>query len=204
MMRFSSRVMRSAVRAPATMRKVQWQPTRFASTVISEELNEETEFLQTMEKPDVPAGWEVQYKTGDGYFRMTSKTGEAEVLIDVEFKEKKDEELNFTAFVTKNGITADFSLFYSTSGGLSLEAMTTYNKKSSAIDLTPEAEVERCNRYEGPTIADLDNTPIPAEIMSILSAVGVHNALGEFIIKHAAVLEQSAYMNFLDELKELA
>ena len=199
-MRFSGRVMRAAVRTPMA----KWQPTRFLSNTVTEELKDEQEFYSAMEKVTAPAGWEEHYKSGDGYFRMSSKTGETEVLVDVEFKGHEEERLEFTAYLTKNGITGDFSLDFTEEGGLVLRAMTTYDKKSTATDLTAEAENERSNRYEGPDVADLSDTSIPEKVLEILDSVGVNNTLGTYLLKNCDLLEQTTYINFLGDLAKIA
>ena len=200
MMRFSGKVMRAAVRTPMA----KWQPTRFLSNTVTEELKDEQQFYDSMDKIAAPAGWQEHYKSGDGYFRMSSKTGETEVLVDVEFKGHEEERLEFTAYLTKNGITADFSLTFTEGKGLVLDGMTTYDKKSTATDLTAEAENERSNRYEGPDVSDLENTDIPNKVLEVLDTVGVNDSLAEFLMNHCTLLEQTSYMHFLGDLEKLA
>eukprot|EP01062_Namystynia_karyoxenos_P029912 TRINITY_DN22394_c0_g1_i1.p2 TRINITY_DN22394_c0_g1~~TRINITY_DN22394_c0_g1_i1.p2 ORF type:complete len:248 (+),score=111.88 TRINITY_DN22394_c0_g1_i1:85-744(+) len=183
---------------------------RFLKDTAERELAEEKSVRESMSVPACPAGWTVTHEAGQGYWRMTKSADGTDVLIDVEFEahegggEDVQERTSFTAYVTRNGVTADFTIAYTPGDGLALEGVQTHPNKESAVDLTAEADYKREQRYQGPEVSDLAETGLPDKILDFLDSHGVNDSLGEFVHKQTEVLEQDAYVRLLGDLSKLA
>ncbi|KAJ9448511.1 putative p22 protein precursor [Diplonema papillatum] len=208
MRRASCRVAASAFARRADTQA--FAPKRFLVSAANGELQDEKSLLADMESKenlDAPAGWSLTYTEGKGFFRMSKADGGVEVVIDCEFKAHSSDDgtTGFTVLFTRNGITADFTLVYDEGEhSLKVEGLTTYHNKSTAVDLTPQAECDRDNHYEGPQVEDLETTEVCTKVLELLEANGVSSDLGQFIHKKVQHLEQKAYCGFLQDLATLA
>eukprot|EP01065_Artemidia_motanka_P020384 TRINITY_DN2439_c0_g2_i2.p2 TRINITY_DN2439_c0_g2~~TRINITY_DN2439_c0_g2_i2.p2 ORF type:complete len:239 (+),score=98.78 TRINITY_DN2439_c0_g2_i2:62-718(+) len=185
---------------------------RFLRATCERELEEEKTVRADMEVVSCPAGWSVTHESGKGYFRMSKSAGGAEVMIDCEFEghqggsedEDSQERTSFTVYVTRNGVTADFTVNYVPGSGLSLEGVATYADKAVATTLSADADYGREQCYQGPDVSELESTGVPEKIMEFLDSVGVGEETGAFVHAHCQVLEQDAYIRLLGDLSKLA
>eukprot|EP01061_Rhynchopus_euleeides_P021089 TRINITY_DN342_c0_g1_i1.p1 TRINITY_DN342_c0_g1~~TRINITY_DN342_c0_g1_i1.p1 ORF type:complete len:199 (+),score=92.42 TRINITY_DN342_c0_g1_i1:55-651(+) len=195
--------MRSALRFG--VRAAARPQARFLSSKCAEELVEEEGLLADMAKPEIPAGWSVDHKKGNGFFRATKSADGAEVMIDCEFKSHSADATHFTVVVKRNNVVCDFTLGYnSEAAGLSLVGMATHPTWAAATDLTPAADFERDNHYEGPTEEDMQNAGIAEKALDFLEAQGVNASVGEFVHQQCQLLEQEAYIKFLQDVKAMS
>ena len=193
--------MRAGARAPTVVGR------RFCSlhNKCVEELAEEEGLLSEMSQPAPPAGWNTEHKTGSGFFRVTKKENGVDVLVDCEFKSHEADSTHFTVVMKRNDVVCDFTLkFVAETKELSVSGVATYPTWEAAVALTPQADFDRDNHYEGPTEEDLNNAGVAEKVLAFLDASGVGEEIAEYVHNECQYLEQATYVNFLKSVKALA
>ena len=193
--------MRAGARAPTVVGR------RFCSlhNKCVEELAEEEGLLSEMSQPAPPAGWNTEHKTGSGFFRVTKKENGVDVLVDCEFKSHEADSTHFTVVMKRNDVVCDFTLkFLSETKELSLVGMVVYPTWEAAVALTPQADFDRDNHYEGPTEEDLITAGITTVVLDFLEGHSINEDFAAFVHENCQYLEQSTYVNFLTNVKALA
>eukprot|EP00754_Rhynchopus_humris_P008392 Rhum_TRINITY_DN13745_c0_g2::Rhum_TRINITY_DN13745_c0_g2_i1::g.63599::m.63599/K15414/C1QBP; complement component 1 Q subcomponent-binding protein, mitochondrial len=197
--------MRTALRAGARAPTVVGRRFCGLHNKCVQELEEEDALLSEMGEPTLPAGWSKEHKTGSGFFRVTKKENGVDLLVDCEFKSHEADSTHFTVVMKRNDVVCDFTLkFLSETNELSLVGMVVYPSWEAAVALTPQADFDRDNHYEGPTEDDLHTAGLATETLDFLKQHSIDEAFAAVVHENCQYLEQATYVNFLKSVKALA
>jgi hypothetical protein len=187
-------------------------PASSLASAVSEELKYESEASAAQDDGEsalksAPAGWEIQYKSGEASVKLTKSTGSEKVVIHVstlsqeEPYDENPEEPAFPVSFTVDSVKGEIALRFDCVYVENDEADPSIREVSLVPSDEKKEELLDFNTYDGPRYSELDEK-LQTEFAKYLKERGVDADMGQYLCRLVYDKEQECYVDWLKRLKQ--